>query len=52
MKMGIRLIRDETADILITFPHRSLQEFLGAFYFIQALDKGESIVSVYKFDNS
>ena len=32
-----RLIRDETADILITFPHRSLQEFLGAFYFVLAL---------------
>ena len=43
---GKMLIRDETADILITFPHRSLQEFLGAFYFIQALDKGESMDSL------
>ena len=34
-----RLIRDETSDILVTFPHRSLQEFLGAFYFILALQK-------------
>ena len=33
-----RLIKDETADILITFPHRSLQEFLGAFYFVLALN--------------
>ena len=32
-----RLIKDETADILVTFPHRSLQEFLGAFYFVFAL---------------
>ena len=27
-----RLIRDETADISVTFGHRSLQEFLGAFF--------------------
>ena len=33
-----RLIKDETADILITFPHRSLHEFLGAFYFVLALN--------------
>ena len=41
-----RLIQDETADIFVTFPHRSLQGFLGAFYFIQALDKGDSIESL------
>ena len=41
-----KLIRDETADIFVTFPHRSLQEFLGAFYFVQALDKGESLDSL------
>ena len=34
-----RLIRDETADIFVTFPHRSIQEFLGALYFIWMLDK-------------
>ena len=28
-----RLIPDETADIFVTFPHRSIQEFLGAFLF-------------------
>ena len=33
-----RLIKDETADILISFPHRSLHEFLGAFYFVLALN--------------
>ena len=32
-----RLIRDETADIFITFPHRSLQEFLGSFFFVPSL---------------
>ena len=33
-----RLIKDETVDILISFPHRSLHEFLGAFYFVLALN--------------
>ena len=33
-----RLIKEETADILVTFPHRSLQEFFGAFYFVFALN--------------
>ena len=45
-----KLIRDETADILVTFPHRSFQEFLGAFYFIQALDKGRNMSSL-RIDN-
>ena len=40
------LIRDETADIFVTFPHRSLQEFLGVFFFIWMLDKGGEIQSV------
>ena len=34
-----RLIRDITADIFITFPQRSLQEFLRAFFFIRILDE-------------
>ena len=38
-----RLIGDETADIMVTFPHRSLQEFLGAFYFVLLLNEGVSI---------
>ena len=29
-----KLIKDETADISITFPHRSLQEFLAAYFFV------------------
>ena len=41
-----RLIRDETADIFVTFPHRSIQEFLGAFYFILMLNAGENIKSL------
>ena len=41
-----RLIWDETADIFVTFPHRSIQEFLGALYFIWMLDMGEEIQSL------
>ena len=40
-----RLIRDETADMLVTFPHRTLQEFLAAFYFIFAIS-GKTVESV------
>ena len=43
-----RLIRDETADIFVTFPHRSLLEFLGAFYFVLSLGKGQTINDVNK----
>ena len=45
-----RFVRDETADIFVTFPHRSIQEFLGALYFILMLDKGEEIRLVPGFD--
>ena len=38
-----RLIRDETADIFVTFAHRSIQEFLGAFFFIFSINEGLSI---------
>ena len=38
-----RLFGDETADIFIDFPHRSLQEFFGAFYFVWSLHQGRSI---------
>ena len=37
-----RLFGDETSDIFITFLHRSLQEFLGAFFFVWALSSGKS----------
>ena len=45
-----RLIRDETADILIAFAHRSIQEFLGCFCFIQKLTDGSSIDSLLGVD--
>ena len=34
-----KLFQDETADIYITFPHQTLREFLGAFYFVGILAK-------------
>ena len=34
-----RLLRDETADLFVTFTHRSIQEFLGAFFFYSGLIK-------------
>ena len=36
-----KLFQDETADIYITFPHQSLREFLGAFYFVGSLAKDD-----------
>ena len=44
-----RLIRDETADIFVTFPHRSIQEFLAAFYLVWIMDKGEQIATLFVF---
>ena len=41
---GHRLIRDETADIFVTFPHRSILEFLGAFYFVLSLGKKQTVL--------
>ena len=40
------LFPDETADITISFPYRSVQEFLGAFHFIQKLNDEESLESL------
>ena len=45
-----RLIADETADIFVTFPHRSIQEFLGALYFILCLHEGLSVQSLLGHD--
>ena len=39
-------LSDETADILVNFAHRSIQQFFGAFYFILRLSKGESVNSL------
>ena len=42
-----RLIRNVAADIFVTFPHRSIQEFLGSLYFIWILNKGDGIESLF-----
>ena len=42
------LTRDMTVGILVTFPHRSLQEFLAAFYFVLSLGKKQAINHVDK----
>ena len=39
-------ITDETADISITFLHRSIQEFFGAFYFTRELHDTENMKSL------
>ena len=47
---GFLLLQNATADILVTFPHRSIQEFLGAFYFTTMLNEGKSIKSLLGFN--
>ena len=34
---------DETATVFILFPHKTIQEFLGSFYFIYFIDEKQSI---------
>ena len=45
-----RLIKDETADIFVTFAHRSIQEFLGAFFFVLSLNEGQSMENLLGSD--
>ena len=40
------LIPYETADIFVTFAHRSIQEFLGVFFFISSINEGLSIAGL------
>ena len=47
-----RLIRDETADIFITFPHRSIQEFLGALFFVLMLSSSTMITTLFEGNKS
>ena len=41
---------DETTRIFITFPHDSILQFFGSFYFIEMLNDGESIQSLLGSD--
>ena len=45
-----RLVGHEIADILVTFPHRTLQEFLGSYYFVLELSEGCSVESLLGSD--
>ena len=45
-----RLCTDPTADISVTYAHRSLEEFFGSFGFLQALDDGKSIDDILGSD--
>ena len=41
-----RLSGDLTADIYVTYPHRSLEEFFGSFELCQALSEGQSLEKI------
>ena len=45
-----RLATDPTADICVTYPHRSLEEFFGSFGFLQALNDGKSVDDILGSD--
>ena len=45
-----RLCPDPTADIYVTYAHRSIEEFFGSFGFLQALDDGKSVDDILGSD--
>ena len=45
-----RLCTDPTADIYVTYVHRSIEEFFGSFGFLQALDDGKSVDDILGSD--
>ena len=47
-----KLIRDKTgtADIFVTFPHRTILEFLGSFGFVWRLCNGENVEDILGID--
>ena len=47
----VRLSGVETADIVITCPHTTIQEFLGSFGFLQMLNEGHTIDSLLSDDH-
>ena len=46
----LKLFNDPTADIYVTYPHRSLEEFFGSYGFVQALNEGQSIDDILGSD--
>ena len=47
---GDKAFTDLSADISVTFAHRSLEEFFGSFGFLQALDDGKSVDDILASD--
>ena len=45
-----KLCTDPTADISVTYSHRSLEEFFGSFGFLQALNDGKSVDEILGSD--
>ena len=45
-----RLCTDPTADISVTYAHRSIEEFFGSFGFLQTLDDGKSVDDILGSD--
>ena len=41
-----RVLGDISVDVYVTYPHRSLEEFFGAFGFVQGLCEGQSVDSL------
>ena len=48
---AFRFIPDETADVFVSFPHRTILEFLGSFCFVWRLNEGESIEDILGADD-
>ena len=46
----LRLFDDLTADVYVTYAHRSLEEFFGSFGFIQALSEGKTCEDILGSD--
>ena len=47
---AFRLIRDETKDIFVSFPHRTILEFLGSFGFVWRLSIGDNVKDILGID--
>ena len=45
-----RLVCEEEADIVLTFVHRTIQEFLGSFYFVLMLSEGEKLENLLNME--
>ena len=46
-----RLVGHETADVVVTFAHRSLEQFLSAFYITQRFSAGDSVCTTLLWES-